>query len=171
MLKKYGKAIEQPQGPQIPEEPAGSVGRKVLRTSFPGRLPCQGNPCSPTPSGECGRWKGKATPESGGSRRGADRLEALSSQCALSSPAPGREAWLPPEKLKPHSHLLHETSAPRLPAVVPLLASGMAPGLRRPRSKAERQGQLAASHKEGYGQWDFRNKFNFGFSDIFKPSK
>lgn len=54
------------------------------------------NPSSPTPSRGCGRWKGKATQESDGNRRGSDRLEALSSgtvsSSALSSLAPGQES-------------------------------------------------------------------------------
>lgn len=87
MLKKYGKAIEQPQGPlpltltvsrrtgpQNPEEPAGSLCRTALRTSFLFQHPeplLPAEPSAPSPSGECGRCK-----ESDGNRRGADRLEA-----------------------------------------------------------------------------------------------
>lgn len=86
MLKKYGKAIEQPQGPlplHLPSEQMDGLtepkrsrqdpcaGRSFAPPS-PGQAalpaprvsPFSGTPLLPTPSGECGCWKGKATPES-----------------------------------------------------------------------------------------------------------
>lgn len=147
-MKKYGKAIEQPQGllplhhhsEQMdgPTEPKMShqdpcTGR--FCTTFPGAgclastqsLSFQQNPSSPTPSRECGCWKGKATLESDGNRRGSDRLEALSSGTVSSLRSAdwpqGWKVWLPTKMLKSHSHLLHETSALRLTTFVPLLVS------------------------------------------------
>lgn len=88
-------------------------------------LPFQQNPSPPTPSGECGCWEGKATLESDGNRRGSDRLEALSSGTVSSvlSAAWPQASVGPTERLKSHSHGLHETSARRLTTLVPLLAS------------------------------------------------
>lgn len=125
-----------------PTEPRGAS--RILVQEGPshrlpwGRLPSQHpqsffqqNHSSPAPSRECGRWKGKATPESDGDRRGSDRLEALSSgtvSSVLSAAWPqDGKAWLPTERLKSHSHLLPETSARRLTTLVPLLASELAP--------------------------------------------
>lgn len=127
------------------EEPAGSLCRTVLRTSFPGAgclastqsLSFQRNPSSPNPIR--GMWvlerQSHSGEQSDGNRRGSDRLEALSSgtvSSVLSAAWPqDRKAWLPTERLKSHSHLLHGTSARRLTTFVPLLASELAPGLKK----------------------------------------
>lgn len=184
MLKKYGKAIEQPQGPlplllhseqmDGPTEPRGA-GRTLVQDGpshlLPGTgclastqsLSFQRNPSSPTPSGECGLWKGKATPESDGNRRGSDRLEALSSRVLSAAwPQDGRRGC----PLRSWSPIHICFMRPQLAGSPPLILSwhqGWPQPWRRPWSETERQRQLAASHKEGCGQWDFRNKFNFGF--------
>lgn len=109
-----------------------------------GRLPCQhpesllsAEPLFSNPIR--GMWvlerQSHSGEQSDGNRRGSDRLEALSSgtvSSVLSAAWPqDRKAWLPTERLKSHSHLFHGTSARRLTTFVPLLASELAPGLKK----------------------------------------
>lgn len=63
------------------------------------------------------------------------------------------------------THILHpETLALRFITFMPLFASELAPVLKKAMiqdEEAEPTGCVI--QKKGYGQWDFRNKFNFGF--------
>lgn len=128
------------------------------------------DPSSPEPVH--GMWaaeKGKAILESDGNRRvleaegrGVGRL----SPPLAAEPGALRAAWpqageaqVPAERLKSHSYLLHETSALLL-----LFASQLAPSPEEGNDPRRRgRADWLCPTEKGYGQWDFRNKLNFGF--------
>lgn len=185
MLKKYGKAIEQPQGTlplrlhsewmdNVQDQREGRrplhylpLGRARLHSSHSHSFPL--NPSAPIPSKACGLqteakpcWRAMVNRTLSEARRSS--LLRRRKQRALGSLATGWWGVVAHQEVEVSltfasqglnfqaHHLLASLSAPEL-----------APVLRRHWSKTERQSQLAVSYKKGCGQWDFWNKFNFGF--------
>lgn len=190
MLKKYGKAIEQPRGTlplhftvsrrmDNPESKRRLAARALCWVvpcftsegrGLPSRHPQPHFPFGsrPLPSTERGLLR-KAEPrqlEDGRSRRWRGQRrprQALLAVCVLLAASPldgGAQLGCPGEAEVPfplhfrrpcHLHASLCRAGPRF--------------LRRQWSKIERQSQPAVLYKKrgGYGQWEFRNKFNFGF--------
>lgn len=134
------------------------------------------DPSSPSWSIKYGlRRKAEPVLESGGNRRvleaeggGTGRLspsEAAGKQCALWAALPlAGKARSPAERLKSHSRLLPETSGPPSGSP-PLCFSLLCPPSPQEGDDPRRRGRARwlRHTKKGYGQWDFRNKLNFGF--------
>lgn len=116
--------------------------------------------------------KGKATQESDGNRR---VLEARSSlprhgeQRALGCPAPGWESVVAHGEVDIPLHLRHKTSTLRLTTFWPLFASELAPGLKKALVQDRETESAGCVIQKRLWTVGFRNKFNFGFPDLFKP--
>jgi hypothetical protein len=72
----------------------------------------------------------------------------------------------------PPDILLHEVSALRFTTFIPLSASALAPIAKKAMIQdREAEPTGCVIQKKGYGQWDFRNKFNFGFPSFSNHKK